>query len=93
MHGPGAGTAPGPARPVDRQLSPAAYQALLENTGSLTGHILAQGRIDQPAPRSNLTKMLILGGVLLAIALVVGLLAATVAGDAIKGLFGGIAGS
>lgn len=81
----------GPGAPP-RTATTGVYNALLENTGSLTGHILAQGRMDRPAPRSDMTKMLVLGLILLTIALVVGLLAATVAGDAIKGLFGGVTG-
>ena len=61
----------------------------LENSGSLTGHILAHGRADRPEPRSSTTKVLAIGLVLLFLLVAVGLLAATAAGDAVSGLFGG----
>jgi hypothetical protein len=62
----------------------------LENSGSLTGHILSQGRADGPAPKSNTAKVLLVGAVLLAVLVAIGLIAATVAGDAVTDLFGGI---
>jgi hypothetical protein len=62
----------------------------LENSGSLTGHILAQGRADGPAPRSNTAKVLLIGAVLLVVLVLIGLLAATVAGDAVTDMFSGI---
>lgn len=60
----------------------------LENSGSLTGHILAQGRADSAAPTSNNAKVLVIGLVLLGLLVLVGLLAATMASDAVSNLFG-----
>jgi hypothetical protein len=62
----------------------------VENSGSLTGHILSQGRADGPAPKSNTAKVLLIGAVLLAALVVIGLIAATVAGDAVSDMFGGV---
>jgi hypothetical protein len=62
----------------------------LENSGSLTGHILAQGSMDRPTPKSNTMKVLLVGVVLLAVLVLVGLAAATVAGDAFTEMFSGI---
>jgi hypothetical protein len=62
----------------------------VETSGSLTGHILAQGTVDGPTPRSNTTKVLVVGAVLLAVLVLIGLAAATVAGDAVTELFNGI---
>jgi hypothetical protein len=59
----------------------------LESSGSLTGHILAQGYADRPTPKSRTAKVLVIGLVLLGVLVVAGLLAATVASDAVKDLF------
>jgi hypothetical protein len=61
-----------------------------ENTSSLTGHILSTGRSDGPTPKSNTTKVLLIGVLLLALLVILGLIVATLAGDAVTALFGGI---
>jgi hypothetical protein len=62
----------------------------IENSGSLTGHILAQGTVDGPAQKSNTGRVLVIGAVMLAVLVLIGLLAATVAGDVLTELFSGI---
>lgn len=64
----------------------------LENSGSLTGHILSQGRADEPTPKSNTGKILLFGLLMLGLLILIGLVAATVAGDLVSDLFGGILG-
>jgi hypothetical protein len=61
----------------------------LENSGSLTGHILAQGRADAAQPESNTAKVVLVGILLLVTLIVIGLVAAIVAGDTVNNLFGG----
>jgi hypothetical protein len=61
----------------------------VENSGSLTGHILAQGWADTPAPQSG-TKVAIVLAASLAFLIVVGVLVVLVAGDAMTGLVGGM---
>lgn len=81
-----------PSRPGGGQLA-MAVSSSLENSGSLTGHILSQGRADAPAARRNTTKVLLFGLVLLVLLVVMGLITASMAGDAVSDLFGGFAGS
>jgi hypothetical protein len=64
----------------------------LENSGSLTGHILAQGWTDTPTPNTGTMKMI---GVLiagLAVLVAIGLLVVFAAGDTFSALFGGLLG-
>ncbi|HYN93780.1 MAG TPA: hypothetical protein VES42_08015, partial [Pilimelia sp.] len=65
----------------------------LENSGSLTGHILSQGRVDAPATRSSTTKVIVIGLLMLVVLVAAGLIAATVAGDALTDLFSGLINS
>ena len=65
----------------------------VENTGSLTGHILAQGWTDTPTSNAGTAKMI---GVLvagLAVLVAIGLLVVFAAGDTFSTLFGGMLGS
>jgi hypothetical protein len=64
----------------------------LENSGSLTGHILAQGLADTAPQRGRTTKVIMIMSVVLGVAVVIGLLAATVASKTISGLLGGMVG-
>ena len=68
-----------------------AYQDAVENTGSLTGHILSQGwsDINQQASRNNRKVVLIMAAVLVAL-VGVSLLVIITANDFITGFFGGI---
>jgi hypothetical protein len=62
----------------------------VDNTGSLTGHILAQGWTDTPTSTAGTAKML---GVLvagLAVLVAIGLLVVFTAGDTFSNLFGGL---
>ena len=62
----------------------------LETSGSLTGHILAQGRADAtPAPR-NSAKVWITLGVGFAILVGVGVLVVLLVGDAFSTMFDGL---
>lgn len=63
-----------------------------EISGSLTGHILAQGWDDAPTPKSRTTKMVVMLLIGLGIVVTVGLLAATLAGDAVSSIFDGVLG-
>jgi hypothetical protein len=64
----------------------------LENSGSLTGHILAQGLADNAPQRGRTTKVIVIMSVVLGMAVVIGLLAATVASTTINNLLGGMMG-
>ncbi|GAA2705067.1 hypothetical protein [Micromonospora olivasterospora] len=62
----------------------------LETSGSLTGHILAQGWSDSPTPRSSTRKVVIVLVASLAVLVAIGLLVVLLAGDAMNGLMGGL---
>lgn len=61
----------------------------VESSGSLTGHILGQGRADTPTPRSRTAKVVIILVVVLVVMVLLGLLAATLFNDMISDLLGG----
>ncbi|MFI1195887.1 hypothetical protein ACH4T9_21910 [Micromonospora sp. NPDC020750] len=63
--------------------------AALDNSGSLTGHILAQGWTDAPTPRSSTTKVVAVLAVSLGLLVAISVLVVLVAGDAMDGLVGG----
>jgi hypothetical protein len=88
------GTTYGGATPLGAGQTTTAFPAgsPLENSGSLTGHILASGRADGPTPKSNTAKVLLIGLVMLAVLVLAGLLAATLAGDVVSDVFGGLIG-
>jgi hypothetical protein len=93
---PPAGAAPsGPADQRGGRGYPATYHpgSPLESSGSLTGHILAQGRTDGPTPKRSTAKVLIVMALVLVLLVAIGLLGATVARDTINDLLGGILGS
>ncbi|WDZ86300.1 hypothetical protein [Micromonospora cathayae] len=58
----------------------------VENTGSLTGHILAQGWTDAPAERSSTTKVVIVLAASLGLLVAVSLVIVAMANDALGGL-------
>ncbi|WP_405428230.1 hypothetical protein [Micromonospora sp. NBC_00617] len=64
--------------------------AAVENSGSLTGHILAQGWSDTPTERSRNTRVVIV--LIAALGLLVGIsvLVVLLANDALDGLVGGV---
>lgn len=64
----------------------------VETSGSLTGHILSQGRADTPAPNNRTAKVVIILVVVLVVMVGLGLLAATLFGDMINDLLGGLGG-
>jgi hypothetical protein len=60
----------------------------VENSGSLTGHILAQGWADTPTPKDSTAKMVVALLVGLGILVAVGLIVVFVAGNSLSKLFG-----
>jgi hypothetical protein len=62
----------------------------LENSGSLTGHILSQGRVDGPAPAANTAKVFLVMALVLGILVAVGALVVLATGDTFTNLFDGI---
>jgi hypothetical protein len=65
----------------------------VENSGSLTGHILAQGWSDAPVPPASTTKVVAVLLVGLGILVAVGLLVVFAVGDAFSSLFDGLLSS
>ncbi|KAB1911639.1 hypothetical protein F8274_16635 [Micromonospora sp. AMSO31t] len=62
----------------------------MENSGSLTGHILAQGWTeDAPATRSSNTKVVIVLAGALALLVAISLVVVFLANDALSGITGG----
>jgi len=59
----------------------------LENSGSLTGHILSQGRSDEPTPKANTAKVFLVMALVLGILVAVGALVVLVTGDTFSSLF------
>ncbi|BCB86316.1 hypothetical protein [Phytohabitans suffuscus] len=59
----------------------------LENSGSLTGHILSQGRSDGPAQSANTAKVFLVMALVLGILVAVGALVVLVTGDTFSDLF------
>jgi len=62
----------------------------LETSGSLTGHILSQGRGEAPAPRRNVAKVGLVLAVGLGILVGVGVLVVLFIGDSFTNVFGGL---
>lgn len=62
----------------------------LENSGSLTGHILAQGWADDSTPRGNTAKVLLIMALVLGVLIAVGVLVVFAAGDTFGNLFDGL---
>lgn len=60
-----------------------------ENTGSLTGHILAYGDIEHAPPASRTKKVVVAMLLFVGLLIVTGLIAAAAAGDLFSKLFGG----
>ncbi|AVT31163.1 hypothetical protein [Plantactinospora sp. BB1] len=65
----------------------------VENSGSLTGHILAQGWTDTPAQKTNTTRVVLVLMIGLGILVAVGLLVVLLVGDAFSSLFDGLLSS
>ncbi|PWU49092.1 hypothetical protein DLJ47_27185 [Micromonospora sp. S4605] len=63
----------------------------MENSGSLTGHILAQGWADSPAAeRSSNTRVVIVLAASLGLLVAISVLVVLLANDVMDGLVGGI---
>ncbi|MER6596328.1 hypothetical protein ABT214_31655, partial [Micromonospora purpureochromogenes] len=62
----------------------------LENSGSLTGHILAQGWADTPAERSRTTRVVVVLAASLGLLVAISVLIVLLANDAMDGLVGNI---
>ncbi|MGX4657299.1 hypothetical protein ACWCHM_26785 [Micromonospora sp. SCSIO 07396] len=62
----------------------------VENSGSLTGHILAQGWSDTPAPRSRTTRVVIVLAASLGLLVAISVLVVLLANDVMDGLVGGM---
>ncbi|GAB3948352.1 hypothetical protein GCM10027614_45270 [Micromonospora vulcania] len=62
----------------------------VENSGSLTGHILAQGWADTPAERSSTGRVVIVLVAALALLVTVSVLVVLLANDALDGLVGSV---
>ncbi|MEU8296163.1 hypothetical protein AB0C04_02600 [Micromonospora sp. NPDC048909] len=61
-----------------------------ETSGSLTGHILAQGWSDTPAERSSTTRVVVVLAAALGLLVVISVLIVLLAGDAVDGLIGSV---
>ncbi|KXK62908.1 hypothetical protein AWW66_05785 [Micromonospora rosaria] len=64
----------------------------VENSGSLTGHILSQGWSDPPNQRSRNTRVVVVLTVSLALLVGVSVLVFLLASDLMSGLFDGLLG-
>ncbi|MEU5673145.1 hypothetical protein ABZ749_22835 [Micromonospora sp. NPDC047753] len=62
----------------------------VENSGSLTGHILAQGWSDTPAERSSNARVLIVLAAALGLLVAISVMVVLLAGDALDGLVGSV---
>ncbi|MEH0845163.1 hypothetical protein V6U81_22505 [Micromonospora sp. CPCC 205711] len=62
----------------------------LDNSGSLTGHILAQGWADTPTSRSKTTRVVIVLAASLGLLVAISVLVVLLANDAMDGLVGGV---
>ncbi|TDC64930.1 hypothetical protein E1258_07130 [Micromonospora sp. KC207] len=65
----------------------------LDNSGSLTGHILAQGWTDAPTARSSTARVVIVMAASLGLLVAIGVLVVLLAGNAMDGLVGGLLNS
>ncbi|WP_173056875.1 hypothetical protein [Phytohabitans houttuyneae] len=65
----------------------------MENSGSLTGHILSQGRTDGPTPTANTAKVFLVMALVLGILVAVGALVVLATGDTFSDLFDGFLNS
>lgn len=65
----------------------------LENSGSLTGHILSQGRSDGPSSSANTAKVFLVMALVLGILVAVGALVVLATGDTFSDLFDGFLNS
>ncbi|MER7164622.1 hypothetical protein ABT336_00895 [Micromonospora sp. NPDC000207] len=63
----------------------------VENSGSLTGHILAQGWAEPANQKSSNTRVVIVLAVALTLLVAISVLVVLLAGDLMDGLFGGLA--
>ncbi|MGC4810495.1 hypothetical protein ACLQ29_08230 [Micromonospora sp. DT228] len=62
----------------------------VEHSGSLTGHILAQGWADTPTERSRNTRVMIVLAAALGLLVAISVMVVLLAGDALDGLVGSV---
>lgn len=62
----------------------------VETSGSLTGHILAQGWSDTPSERSRNTRVVIVLAAALGLLVAISVMVVLLAGDALDGLVGNV---
>ncbi|WP_281891644.1 hypothetical protein [Phytohabitans aurantiacus] len=62
----------------------------LENSGSLTGHILAQGWSDETSNGRSTAKVMVIMAIVLGVVVMLGVIAALAAGDTFSNLFDGL---
>lgn len=62
----------------------------VETSGSLTGHILAQGWSDTPAERSSNARVMIVLAAALGLLVAISVMVVLLAGDALDGLVGSV---
>lgn len=62
----------------------------VETSGSLTGHILAQGWADTPTERSRNARVVIVLAAALGLLVAISVMIVLLAGDALDGLVGGV---
>jgi hypothetical protein len=67
-----------------------AFSGPLDTSGSLTGHILAQGNPDQDGPAPSMNKVMIAMLLVLGVLVVGGLLVAVLAGNQLTSLLGSL---
>jgi hypothetical protein len=65
----------------------------LESSGSLTGHILAQGQKDTPPPKSRTAKVVLIILLIMAVLVGAGVAAAALAGDTVSTMFDNLVNS
>jgi len=68
----------------------APFEPSVENSGSLTGHILAQGWADTSTEGNSTTRVAVVLMVGVGILVAVGLLVVMAVGDLFNGVFGGL---
>jgi hypothetical protein len=81
--------APGTVYSGAKELAPPTsyLTGALEQSGSFTGHILAQGQKDAPTPTSRTAKVVLIMVLVLAVLVVAGVAAASLAGDTVSEIF------
>ena len=64
----------------------------MENSGSLTGHVLSRGTVDRPTPRSRVFVIVVVMLLVISLMGLIGLIAATTAGELVRSFFDSVLG-